>query len=673
MMRKTWFKKIFIMIMAGVMTMSLFTGCGTTKTVTVDFSEKDGNSVQNLKKFDNFTPNWTWVNTYALENTAPENLIPALDAIKAESLRFDLFMGIGGSLGRDIGKDGGDGSTDEEMEKTMQLVNRLVENKILPYVCYFASPEYVTDGGWKSPPDEAKWEELCYNIATYFKNKGIRLAAHEVWNEPDYNGEFFSGDWADYIRTYIAGYKGIRRANADAVISGMSIAYSHDIFEKKATIDGKTQTGWQRFIEATYDDYLPDAISWHYYGRETDIINRDDPTENLDWYLQSVRNGLNSYQDGTNADIEGNKKYEKLQTVQQHLDEFNIFQPWMDDVYQTTGMLPGMFTAFKKLLSATDVTRVSWASLTGDAKDGLGYDLIDGLSLQRFPAYHALWMYSRLPVDRVDVDLENKNLETMAGVDSSRAGLIVYNTSDTTQKVNVKLSGIPFENGDVNVYLVDDNHYSYSSSNEPVMVRQRKNVKVNEESVRMELLPHSAYYIEVNDESGKSEVENYAEVGSIVRKDYWYPMRADNAPYSDMHENSFIAHVGMADNATGKSAIAVTVDDLLNKDSLTVNYETWGNLTKTDTSALGVKIEYQRADGTYSDSTFYTVSDFNYNLVTPFGSEKQADYIVSMGGENGKYVINLKDNAPADWTGRVILTYQIQDAGMGATAKFIVR
>lgn len=189
----------------------------------------------------------------------------------------------------------------------------------------------------------------------------------------------------------------------------------------------------------------------------------------------------------------------------------------------------------------------------------------------------------------------------------------------------------------------------------------------------MKLLPNSAYYIEVNDESGKSEVENYVKVGEIVRKDYWYPQRADNAPYSDMHENSFTAYVGMVQNKTGKSAMAATVEGLENKEKLTVNYETWGNLTKTNTSALGVKIEYQRADGTYSDSTFYTISNFNYNLVTPFGSKKQADYIVNMGGKNGSYEINLKKNAPSDWTGRIILTYQIQDAGEGATAKFIIR
>ena len=46
--------------------------------------------------------------------------------------------------------------------------------------------------------------------------------------------------------------------------------------------------------------------------------------------------------------------------MQQHLNEFNIYQPSVDAIYQTVEMLPGMFYAFDELLAATDGTRAGW-------------------------------------------------------------------------------------------------------------------------------------------------------------------------------------------------------------------------------------------------------------------------------------------------------------------------
>ncbi|MGN1100323.1 MAG: hypothetical protein ACI4S9_08235 [Christensenellales bacterium] len=667
-------KKIVPFLLIISLMLLSFGACKADREVVMDFGTKDGLAVQNLKKFDSFTSTWAWTGTETGTcDSEIFSVIPALDEIKAESLRFDLFMGYTG-LGYAIGRNGADGSSEAEYRQVMELVSRLKDVQVNPYIVYFASPEYVTDGNWKSVPDPEKWETLCYNIANYFKEQGIRISGNEIWNEPDFNGSFFSGDWIDYINTYIAGYKGIKAANSDASVVGMSVAYAHDRFTKKTTVDGVAKTDWQRFVEAVYDNYLPDAISWHYYGREGQISGRLDETENFSWYLDAVRQGLNGYQNGTHEDLAEGVSYPNLETLQQNLNEFNIYQPSVDDIYQTVRMLPGMFYAFDTLLQATDITRVSWAALVGEKNDGLSYDLIDGLSHQRYPAFHALWMYSRLPVDRVKLDLKNDNLGIMAGVDSHRAGAIIYNKSAEKQTVTVKLAGIPFERGDLNVYLVDDEHYSYTTQNAPVMVRQRKNIATNGEVIKLELKPNSAYYIEVNDEGGKSELEYRQSVARLVSKQYYYPERRDNAPYSDVHENSLVAHVGMADNAKGKSAMAVTLDGMKTLDGLTIDYETWGELGKSAESALGLKIEYQTSDGSYKNSTFYYVDGMDYNMLLPLGSKTRAENTVSLGDKGeGSYFVNLKETAPADWTGRIIVTYMIKDAGNGATAKFMLR
>lgn len=599
-------------------------------------------------------------------------MVPALSEIKAENLRFDLFMGYTG-LGYEIGR-GPDknATTDAEFAQTMQLVDKLTENNVVPYVEYFAAPEYC-GANWKKVDDYEKWEELCRNIAAYFKAKDIRLAAHEVWNEPDFNGSFFSGDWVDYIDTYIAATKGIRSANPDAVVVGMSAALIQELCNDKTTVkeDGE-KTAFQRFIERTYDEYMPDAVSWHYYGREGQISGRADEYENFSSYLGAIRSSLQGYQDGTHADLAEGVSYPKLETMQQHLNEFNIFQPSVDAIYQTVEMLPGMFYAFDELLAATDVTRVSWAALVGEKNGKLSYDLIDGQSYQRYPAYHALWMYAHLPVDRVAVDLGNENLGTMAGVDAHRAGLIVYNKSGVEQEVSVKLTGLPFEKGNLDVYLVDDEHYSYTTQNAPLLVRQRENITADGTEVRMTLKPNAAYYVEMNDVSGKSDTDEFVRLGKIVRRDYWYPERGDNLPYADLHENSMTAHVGMVNNAEGKSAMSVMLDGMQQYGGMKVNYETWGNPVRSDGSVIGLRVDYRKQDGSWQAGNLYTVGDFNFDLVTPFGSKSVAKGVVSMGGMNGQYEISFAD-APADWDGRIAVTYMIKDAGAGATAKFILR
>lgn len=645
----------------------------TIETVTVDFATKEGMSIQNIKKFDNFTSTWAWVGQQpgSIDNVSL-NCVPALEEIRAESLRFDLFMGYTG-IGYNIGRGEKNGSTDAEYQQVMQLINKLRDFNVLPTVTYFASPDFVTEGNWRTPPDVAKWETLCYNIAHYFKKNNIRLSTHEIWNEPDFNGAFFSGDWVDYLNTYIAGYKGIRRANPDALMAAMSVAYPFKAFGRKYTLEGEYGTDWKRLIDACYEEYMPDAVSWHYYGREGQMKDRVDETENFAHSLETVRSAIKGFQFGTSDEISGGRKYEKLETLQMHVNEFNIYQPSADDIYQTVEIVPGMFSAIKQLLDATDITRVSWAALLGEKSDGLSYDLIDSLSYQRYPAYHTLWMYGRLPVDKVTIDLGNDHLHNFAGVDRGRAGLIVYNTGEKTEKINVKFAGIPFERGSLDVYLVDDEHYSYTTANAPLKVRHRGDIEVNGEIVKMELLPNSCYYIEVNNHDIATDLDNYKTIGDIVKKEYWYPNRANDLPYADIHENSLTAHVGMSNNSKGASAVSLTVDNLIINPNIKLVFETWGELANSSDATLGVRVDYQNEEGNYVKSVLYNAGTLTGNIAIPFGTRVAADKVYNLQYNSGHMDINLMNEAPADWSGRVMITYLVSDAGVGATGKFILQ
>lgn len=242
--------------------------------------------------------------------------------------------------------------------------------------------------------------------------------------------------------------------------------------------------------------------------------------------------------------------------MQQHLNEFNIYVPLGEDsrdTWNTVKVVPGMFDAMETLLAANDITRVNWATFISEQTNGIGCSAIDLYSLQRYPAYHANWMYGRLPVGRIAAPALG-GLSAMAAVDDGRAGLIVYNGTGKTASAKVSFEGIPFEKGDVFVYLVDDEHLTYSTANPPCLVEWAEDVSVNDLAANLELKPDAAYYIEIDNADGTPaahETDNPLRE-HIVRKDYWYPSRGDNTPYSDIHENSLCSVVSMNGNASGQ-------------------------------------------------------------------------------------------------------------------------
>ena len=128
----------------------------------------------------------------------------------------------------------------------------------------------------------------------------------------------------------------------------------------------------------------------------------------------------------------------------------------------------------------------------------------------------------------------------------------------------------------------------------------------------------------------------------------------------------------MANNLTGESAISAIIDVDENANNLSLSYEGFGNFIKTNTSSLGVKIDYLTNDG-YKNSTYYTIANNNYNFALPFGNRSVAEKIVNMGdSETGNYTIKLKENAPSAWNGIITMTYIIKDVGIGSTLNMTI-
>ena len=274
-------KKLIAMILTIALTAVLAGGCGGTVSggnclsydksgsVAFDFSERDGTKTQYIKKFDQFATTWSFVGDmpgYVRETSV--NQLGAVRDLNAESLRVDLFMGYTG-IGYGIGSTPEkNGTSDGEYEQAMQVIRGMQDNAVLPQLVLFACPTYAQSyGSWKAKPLADKWQELCCNMAAYMKEREIRIGAYELWNEPDFGNNYFDGTWEDYIDTYIAGASGIRAADPDAFIQGMSASWIHKIVAEKE--DGQSLTRWERFIRRTAEaGVLPDSISWHFYGRD---------------------------------------------------------------------------------------------------------------------------------------------------------------------------------------------------------------------------------------------------------------------------------------------------------------------------------------------------------------------------------------------------------------------
>lgn len=625
----------------------------TANNIIVDFSTKDFSETPYLKKFDMFSCTWSWLNPAKANTVLDKNsieTIPSIAKLRPENIRTDLFMGYGGIGGKIGSSTTLKGTTAAEYALVEQLTALWRENGIRGNFCYFANPVYSGGGvaRWKTAPDPAKWRTLCYNIAKYFKDNRLGVMTHEIWNEPEYfekspqeDGFFFSGSWQEYIDTYIAGAMGIREADRDAIIGGVSAAWIHKLQQ-----DGR----YSQFLKQVKDAGAPlDYVSWHYYGYYGNYSS-------LESYIDAARKGL-----------EADPAYS---TVQQHLNEFNV--TCQGQTYKTYGMTELVFNVFRRLLSATDITRVSWAA-------PLEYDtikpalcLIDPYTFERYPAYRAMWMYARLPVERVKVSGVPDGVEVLAACSEGRAALIAYDTADKKQEVTFSFKGLNMDRCDASVYVIDkENPVSDPKSDEPLLIKQYKNVKTANARYTVTVPKEGVVYIEFNDASKPFSLDVKSGYSSYVaRKDYWYPQRGDNYAFADVHLSSMSAYVGAGTAKEGLgAACSVTLDGMKGK-KLSVAYETVGSPKKRSSdSMLGIQVAYE-VDGAYKKSVYFYLNDINGWAQVPLGTGRKPEKSVFMGGKSGLHTVSLANYAPSGWSGRIQLCYVVNNVGKGSGAVF---
>jgi hypothetical protein len=160
-------------------------------------------------------------------------------------------------------------------------------------------------------------------------------------------------------------------------------------------------------------------------------------------------------------------------------------------------------------------------------------------------------------------------------------------------------------------------------------------------------------------------------LGKISRVNRYYPSRKTSA-YADFDRRTFVARLGMVNEMQADKEVGVTVEGL--PPVLRFQTKVSGAPKKIDkNSVLGVRVDFQVGDAYAKSTLFYGSSngvalyDAARDQHMPFGTQRQADEVVPV-GDFSDFAVRLADHAPPGATGRVQLTYLMQDTGTGSRA-----
>ncbi|MBE5787064.1 MAG: hypothetical protein E7324_05940 [Clostridiales bacterium] len=607
------------------------TGCaanGAQDEVRVDFANHTGTPL--LKRQNIFSPAHSFMNSYASEFVTQGKLLVDL---RAESQRMDLFMGGGG-----IGNTLGTGTPDKLGYNYMALdmtMKQFYKNGVLPYLGYFATPSGLFDPDapgvyWKHPPVSMEgWQEVCKNIAAHYVEKGWPIAAHEIWNEPDWGTAFYDGTWEEYLEIYKFGALGVRSGNPYAMVGGLSLA-TFTNYMKNGNVD--------QFLTYVKENDLPlDFISYHCYV-----------PANYKPYTVEANTSLAKYGDAFN-------------TTGLHLNEFHISMS--AGTTATEKAVAPMMDAISYFVETPTITSVNWACFRATPAEQ-SIELINSRTGKRYAAYHVLDLYNEMPVDRVFLDA-GKNLNGFASIEGGEAAVLLYNRTAGSQDFTLKLENLSYGSCDIKVYAIDKQHSNYgrikSGSDELSVIYEAEAVNPNDWTYKGKVSQNGLVYVDIR-KTGADTAEEMVTalvndqvvnggVARVLRRDYYFEDRNTTA-FSEFDLGSFTAWVGMGNAKGGLSKGSVVMDNLPEKlvlrPSLTRAFKEGG--------AVYVTAEYLDEDGNVLETRSYLSGN-------AAALDQQADWqILPLGGE-------LILETPADFSGALRLSYGMADAGEDVSLK----
>lgn len=557
------------------------------------------------------------------------------DAVDPQSLRIDLFIGQSVLDGNPL--DFGDvvgGDTDHltfDFTLLDELVQMLHNKQVLPYWswCYMPKPVQIDGDFRRGPSDMDAYARIMERYAAHYREKGLRLGYQEVYNEPDCHDVFLQGPYEDYLNIYRAAAPALRRGDKDAVVGGPSSAFVLTDEEQKKNLSS--------FLQMVEEEKLPlDFFSYHSYGyAEGEYVSR----------TELVRNLI------------GDHPYYKATEL--HMNELNVIPPawdygsWQAEMLGGRQLLPLTFEAIKALNVFTDLTLVHWAQLLNSGVDALGLVNSDGTAC---PGYAAFDIYQRMPVRPLQVE----DAHMLASADENRVALVVWNGAKEARQVELDWANLPFAEGEAAVYRLDEAFF-----------RQYDGTLTPAEVLPLEKLPHcftlqenDVAYVEIN-RKGYTPCRRRALTGGkrYVRTRYYFDQREKNT-VACFDEKKSTACLGMGNNAAGLAVCACEME-VQTADTLHLT----PSVMDMQDGCLAVRVDYAVGLGWVSGPVYATKAGFELPAL-PFGAQEAPVSVQPMAAAGVE--IPLAQHAPAGWTGRVLVTFILKDAGRNSWAEMIL-
>lgn len=558
-----------------------------------------------------------------------------IDDLKVQSLRIDLFWGNSGINGWTTEMI--TGSPDDlkfDFREIDELSRMLKERGIGGYwsYCYNPLPLQAGRGHASHPSDLKAWREIMFQFARHFREADLRPDYHAIWNEPDLD-IFYDRPVEVYSQLYKYGVEGLRAGDPDAFVGGPDLAFTDEWIDP--------------FLDFVEDNQLPlDFFAFHAIGSS--------PISRINTARRKIKN---------------RRYFDTTELVFSELNPSMIFNtPLAPLVRYTEAAI--VLDHIAKLVDQPDITRVHWAQFMDSSVDTLGVVSLDG---HRRAAYNAFKLYAMMPVDRRAVTA-SRTLSALASTDAHKSTLLLWNRSRTDQLVNVALDNIPFARGSLRVYRIDEEHASYfeNPDNELLLpVETHEDLDTSGLTWQGEIPDHGVLYLEISDDNDSSGTADVAEIGEIIRVYRYFPDRSlDN--YAEFDRSTWIARLGMGSQDMADSRIGILLEGAPELVNLSILTE--GSLGRLDeNSLLGLRIDYAVGEE-YEKSVLWHGGLYGANRVArmPWGTERQPEQVVELGDLSG-FQLSPSQFAPAGWSGRLIMSFMMQNTGAHTRAKIALQ
>ncbi len=603
-----------------------------SQNVTCDFSS--GSDYPLVKKFDFMNSGIVGLSRYQRD-------IDKFIDTKTKSMRIDLYWGNTGANGWSQEMITGKADSLVYNYNEIDALSMLLKDRNMGgYWSYCYVPIPLQSNGsyieFNSVLD-AHWQEVTYNFAKHFKEKKLRPEYQGIWNEPDYAilinnvwvPQFFKGSTTTFNRLYDLGVKGLRKGDPDATVGGPDLTGSNN--------------GWlSPFLTFVSKYKLPiDFYSFHMLGGEiqssvtfqkNELVKRGsyfDQTELIIGELNPICCNSSGYDGAISV----------LNTM-----DYLVGQPYLTRTYWAQGMDVGP----SDKIAAIDYNGHKRA------------------------LYFAHKFYAMMPVDRKKLEI-TASVKGFASSDEHQSCVLLWNSSGAPQNINLALNNIPFAKGTLKVHRIDGTHNSYNNlpSSEGIAPEITNDVTTAGLTWNGSIPNNGVVFIDVTDSTGISEDESVLFPATFVRKHYYFPNR-NKLNYAEFDRTTWIARLGMANNDSASSITGVVAEDL--PDSINVTVETEGNIQTIDNnSLLGIRLDFRVNDTTYSGSVLLHGGIYNASRTAsfPFATKLSPDQTVQVNLNN--FILVPSKYAPANWNGKVLITFIMENTGKNSRSKFKLR